>query len=116
MKYFENSEFDSPDMFGSGEMMNRKFLKVLDKIRKDSGVSMKVNSGYRTKVHNATVGGSPNSSHLKGLAADISCKDSQDRKKLIFAALDNGITRIGISKTFLHFDSDDSKVDAIWVY
>ena len=116
MIHFDYWEFDSPDMAGSGECMDSGFLEILDKIREESKMKMRVNSGYRTKMHNAKVGGSPNSSHMKGIAADISCKDSQERKKLIFAALDNGIKRIGISKTFLHFDSDDSKVSAIWVY
>lgn len=122
MIHFDYREFDSPDMVGSGEMMNQAFLETLDQIREDSGVPMIVNSGYRTKEHNAQIYKSlkknvnTNSSHLKGIAVDIKCKDSQDRKKLIFAALDNGITRIGVSKTFIHLDMDETKVDAIWIY
>lgn len=35
------------------------------------GAIVKINSGYRTKAHNANVGGVPSSRHLWGLAADI---------------------------------------------
>ena len=30
MKYFNYSEFDSPDVQGSGQMMDRDFLEILD--------------------------------------------------------------------------------------
>lgn len=35
-----------------------------------------VNSGYRSKTLNELVGGVPNSRHLRGLAADVSCIDN----------------------------------------
>ncbi len=116
MRHFKISEFDSPDEEGSGSKMDKGFLNLLDNIRSDSGVVMKINSGYRTKSHNEKIGGSPNSSHMKGIAADIHCTSSVDRKRLIFAALDNGVKRIGVAKTFIHLDIDNTKIEAIWVY
>jgi len=44
---------------------------VLQKIRTHFGKPVTVNSAYRTVTHNKKVGGSPNSQHLYGLAADI---------------------------------------------
>jgi len=96
--------------------MDKGFLNLLDNIRSDSGVVMKINSGYRTKSHNEKIGGSPNSSHMKGIAVDVHCTSSVDRKRLIFAALDNGVKRIGVAKTFIHLDIDNTKIEAIWVY
>ena len=56
LKYFSLDEFDSPDEAGSGSKMCCKFLKKLDKIREDFGSPLHINSGYRTKLHNAVVG------------------------------------------------------------
>ena len=49
----------------------RKTVEVLDIIREELGVSIKVNSGFRSTVVNNAVGGSKTSAHRLGLAADI---------------------------------------------
>lgn len=41
-----------------------------------------VNSGYRSKVVNAAVGGAKNSYHLLGKAADIKCRDFHQMVKM----------------------------------
>ena len=72
MKHFKISEFDSPDLKGSGQKMDKVFLKLLDQARDRAGVPFKILSGYRTIEHNLNVaGGRVGSSHLFGLAADI---------------------------------------------
>lgn len=43
----------------------------LQKIRTHFGSPMIINSGYRCPAHNANVGGSSQSYHVKGMAADI---------------------------------------------
>ena len=117
MKYFNYSEFDSPDFLGSGFKMDRQFLEMLDNARGLARVPFKINSGYRTIAHNRSIGGRLGSSHLQGYAADISCTHSRDRHKIIEAALKVGINRIGIGKTFLHLDNDPQKVpNVIWTY
>lgn len=116
LKYFDISEFDSPDEKGSGANMNIDFLQKLDAIRDGVG-PLKINSGYRTKAHNQKVKGSPNSSHLKGLAVDIHCTDSRKRWQIVAAAMAEGINRIGIAKTFVHLDVDkDKPPHVIWTY
>ena len=48
LKYFELSEFDSPDEKGSGAKMDQKFLIKLDSARYLANEPFKINSGYRT--------------------------------------------------------------------
>lgn len=48
----------------------------LENIRTDIGnMTMTVNSGYRNPIHNANIGGKPESRHIYGLAADIAVID-----------------------------------------
>lgn len=49
-----------------------EFLQV---IRNELQLPIIVNSGYRSKEVNESVGGVSSSYHVKGLAADIRCKD-----------------------------------------
>jgi len=114
LKYFKLSEFD--DAPGTGKNMKKQFLTKLDKARAIADVPFKITSGYRSKETNKRVGGVSTSSHLKGLAADISCKDSSTRQKILNALIQAGFTRIGIADTFIHCDTDKDKQDAIWLY
>ncbi len=114
LKYFKLSEFD--DAPGTGKNMKKDFLTKLDKARAIADVPFKITSGYRSKETNKRAGGVSTSSHLKGLAADISCKDSSTRQKIVSALIQAGFTRIGIADTFIHCDTDKDKNDAIWLY
>jgi len=118
LKYFKLSEFDSPDLAGSGENMNYCFLEKLDYARGNAEVPFKINSGYRTQHYNDKVlGARVGSSHKKGLAVDIHCVGSRDRYNIINALLSVGINRIGIAKTFIHCDVDkDKDQNVIWIY
>jgi len=117
MKNFKIEEFDSPDLIGSGELMDKDFLFMLDKARDLANTSFVVTSGYRTESHNSKVGGVSNSSHRKGLACDIACSDSRKRSNIITALLEVGFTRIGIASSFIHVDNDlDKSQDVIWTY
>ena len=117
MKYFKLEEFDSPDESGSGKHMNEEIVHMLDAVRKKFGKPIKINSGYRTVARNKKIGGVANSSHLKGLAADISCKSSKDRFALVNLLLKAGFKRIGIAGSFIHVDIDKNKSqNVIWGY
>ncbi|QDP56663.1 MAG: putative peptidase M15 [Prokaryotic dsDNA virus sp.] len=117
LKYFSYEEFASPDVPHSGEYMDADFLSMLDSAREISGIPFKINSGYRTIEHNYDVGGKPNSSHIVGKAADIAVKGSRQRWVITQALIQAGFNRIGIAKTFIHVDSDDTKdPDVIWTY
>lgn len=115
--YFNSKDFDSPDLIGSGNKMDKLFIKKLTQARIIANIPFIINSGYRSKSHNAKVGGKKNSSHLKGLAADIKCTNSRDRYIIIKALLVCGFNRIGINKSFIHVDIDESKKHSVsWLY
>ena len=122
MKYFKLSEFDSPDLVGSGEAMDMDFLSRLDQARSLCDIPFKITSGFRTQQYNEDLlargyKASANSSHLKGLAADIACTNSAARHIIVSALLKVGLNRIGIADTFIHVDRDPSKVaNVIWTY
>jgi zinc D-Ala-D-Ala carboxypeptidase len=122
MKYFKLSEFDSPDLVGSGEAMDMDFLSRVDQARSIAQIPFKITSGFRTKQYNEDLlargyKASAKSSHLKGLAVDIACTDSSSRHKIITALMKAGLNRIGIADTFIHVDADTSKpANVIWTY
>ena len=121
MKYFTFEEFDSPDEISSGKHMRREFLELLDFAREEAQIPFKITSGFRTEAYNKDLikrgyQASPNSSHIKGCAADIACGNSEKRSIMVRALINVGFTRLGISKTFIHVDNDPSKSDAIWLY
>lgn len=117
LKHFTLSEFDSPDLPGSGKNMKAEFLHRLDNARSIAKIAFGINSGFRTLAHNAKVGGVSESSHTQGWAADIACKDGTKRWLIINSLLKSGINRIGVSSSFIHADCDPTKpANVIWTY
>lgn len=55
--------------------IDQKLYDVLDQIRIMVGKPLYLNSVYRCPIHNAEVGGVPNSQHVLGTAADIDATD-----------------------------------------
>lgn len=108
LKYFKRSEFDSPDVAGSGDGMSRELLEKLEALRKRVGRPLRINSGFRTAAHNASIKGKANSAHLRGLAADISTLDSKVRFAVLEAARSLGIRRLEIAPRHVHIDVDPS--------
>lgn len=56
--------------------IDQKVLNMAQELRDYLGVPIRVNSGYRCKVHNASpaVKGAKNSKHVLGKAADLACE------------------------------------------
>jgi len=120
--YFKYHEFDSPLQQGSGQLMDKGFLYMLNNARHIANIPFEITSGYRIeadieRLEKEGYKVSRNSSHLKGLAADIACTDSVTRYIIIDALLKAGFNRIGIAKTFIHVDNDLDKAQfCIWTY
>jgi hypothetical protein len=118
-KYFTYSEFDQPNLKGSGaKYMSTDFIHKLDAIRAEVGFPMIITSGYRSQAYNDSLSGSvPNSSHIKGLAADIAAPSEDMRFEIAKAAINQGINRIGWGNTFIHLDVDqDKSPNVVWGY
>lgn len=108
MKYFQYSEFDSPDVPGSGKKMQNSTLALLDRARTIAGIPFFIVSGYRTASHNEEVGGVQNSAHTRGYGVDI--RTGPETQKIIIKALiQAGFKRIGIGSNFVHADNDPAK-------
>jgi uncharacterized protein YcbK (DUF882 family) len=117
IKYFKSSEFDSPDKFDSGKLMRREFVQILDNLRAHCSFPFHITSGYRTREHNIEEGGTNNSAHLRGWAADILVIGNRNRFTLLRGAFTFGISRIGVGKNFIHLDTDPSlPPNTIWTY
>lgn len=117
-KNFNSSEFACP-CCGQVEM-DDQFMTRLQTIRTTLNKPMRITSGFRCIKRNAEVGGSRNSAHLRGQAADFTCVNSRDRFIIISTAIQIGITRIGIGATFLHLDTADETTghpsSMVWHY
>lgn len=73
---------------GHDELVRLQFLalNVLEPLREAWGAPIIVNSGFRSEAVNRGVGGTANSQHLRGMAADIRPVYSQDFTKLFMLA------------------------------
>ena len=116
MLHFESNEFNSPDLPNSGINMDNAFLQMLDDARGIAGIPFKITSGYRSAEHNQKVGGVKNSSHLVGKAADIGVGSGNERYIILDALIKAGFCRMGIAKTFIHCDNDETKSNSVWTY
>lgn len=102
-RYFDRDEF-SCRCGNCKNMIDNELIDKLDKARGISGVSYKINSGYRCPEHNAKVGGSPSSLHKAGRAADIHVSDNHSRYMILKGLFEAGLDRVLIYKTFIHAD------------
>lgn len=114
--FFQLSEFDSPDVKGSGANMQDSTLKLLDKARELAGIPFVINSGFRTPKRNREVGGAANSPHLRGFAADITCVSRANFERVAMALIMAGFRRIGVHHSFIHADNDPSLPVTTWQY
>lgn len=115
------SVFDSPDLPGSGNCMDRQLIFMLQQLEARTGypIFQWINSGARSPAHNSKVGGVSSSSHKIPTckAVDIKAQTTFIRNHLVSVARDVGFKRIGVGKTFVHLDTDDMKSQYVaWGY
>ena len=101
---FSRSEFSCKDECGF-ETVDYDLLKALEHVRGKFNKPITINSACRCENHNASVGGSKNSKHMQGIAADFVVKDVDP--SVVYSYL-IGIypLKYGIGKygTFTHLD------------
>lgn len=88
-------------------------IRKLDALREDLDRPIIINSGYRCAKHNKAVGGSPNSQHLLGKAADIRCTGVTPEELARYAEK-HGFDGIGLYTWGIHVDVRGYK--ARWDY
>ena len=116
-KYFQAAEFKRCSPSCTIEQMDAGFLCLLDRVREAAGIPLVLNCAYRSVAHEKAQGRSGNSAHTRGKAVDIRCNASATRYKIVAAALSCGIRRIGIGRTFVHLDNDDTLPQGVmWDY
>lgn len=107
-----------PNFFTEDEVqgLDPEFVAKLDWARGRAGVPFVITSGKRTPEQNERAMGVDASAHIKGLAVDLRCSDSQVRFKMVNALLLAGFKRIGIYDKHVHCDLDpDLPQEVCWV-
>lgn len=107
-RYFTEREFQRCDPPCSLQDMEQGLMDMLDDVRARAGIPLVLNCAYRSRAHDMAMGRSGNSAHTRGRAVDVRCNTSATRFKIVKAALAAGFTRIGIAKTFIHLDNDNT--------
>lgn len=106
-KNFKLYEFQCKD--GSNLVkVDSVLVNKLQQLRDLIGKPIIVNSAYRTPEYNKKVGGSPNSQHVLGKAADIRV-NGLTPKQLANYCEKIEFGGIGIYKTFVHVDTRQGK-------
>lgn len=107
-EHFKAKEFQSKDK-NEYMLVCEELIAALETIRNHFNAPVIINSGYRTPSWNAKVGGTPNSYHCKGMAADIVVKghSSQEVAKYADSIMEQG----GIIRytNFVHVDVRENK-------
>ena len=86
------------------DTVDAELLKLCELVREMNGEAVIVNSGCRCKPHNTAVGGSPNSQHTLGKAADLRVNNSKEIAEKLDIMFPS-IYGIGVYRDFIHVDS-----------
>ena len=113
-EHFSKKEFDCKCGCETGPI-NMVLVDKVEQARREYGRPMRINSGIRCLHHNRSIGSSDTSSHIKCLAADVSCVGMEERHKLLSIFL-KYFQRVGVHKEFLHVDVDSDKPKGVFVY
>lgn len=107
-EHFKASEFQCKDK-SEYLLIATELLDILENIREHFNAKVTIDSGYRTPSWNTKVGGTGNSYHCKGMAADIVVKghSSKEVAKYADSIMKNG----GIIRhtNFTHIDVRETK-------
>lgn len=100
---FRLSEMQSKD--GSDLVLIHPGLLVLLQKTRDKFGPIRINSGYRSPLHNSIVGGSENSFHIYGMACDIVPLDADlSFSRVRSFVRENGGGAAVIYDSFIHVD------------
>lgn len=114
IEYFDKSEFackcgnyHAPYCNGAPAEMNKKVVKVADRVRGYFKSPAQVSSGLRCRQHNADSGGVSNSRHLSGKAIDFCIVGKTSAQVLAYVQKQPEIRyAYAIDGSFVHMDVD----------
>lgn len=102
--HFSSYEFECQCGCGFDEIAI-ELIEVLEGVREHFGTALNVNSGCRCTKHNASVGGTKRSQHVKGTAADIRVKGHSPSEVQAYLAETYPMSYgIGRYNSFTHID------------
>lgn len=106
-EHFKRSEFACQCECGF-DAVDAELLRILENIRHHFMRPVVITSGCRCANHNYKVGGSKNSQHVLGKAADIKVKDVDPKQ--VYDYLDSNHTGgLGLYSSWVHVDVRGSK-------
>lgn len=92
-------------------------MALLDRLREALGSPIVITSGLRCAYWNDHEGGQPDSGHLVGTEADLSCPSSSYRHALLTAIYTRNVPRVGIGADFIHVGIRSALPQQVtWVY
>lgn len=102
-KHFSSHEFECQCGCGFDEI-DEHLIEILEDLRQTFG-PVRINSGCRCPKHNTFVGGTKNSQHIKGTAADVVIKGTRPSEVYVYLA-DKYPNSYGLGRynTFTHID------------
>lgn len=93
----------------SVDELNPKLVDRIILAQRMCGEQFTITSAYRSQGYERSKGRKGSSSHCKGLAVDVSAFNSHLRFKIVVGCILAGFPRLGIGKTFIHLDIDETK-------
>lgn len=117
LRYFQPHEFACRCGCGKGMAeMDETLLAMLDELRHRVKRPLIVNSACRCSLWNSRVGGKAGSSHCRGFAVDIDCRDPALRYDILKHAFELGFPRIEPRESWIHLDIDPDKPQNVVFY
>ena len=122
---FDSKEFFSTDVYQKLLAGNRtpahyidaRLVGILQDIRNYFNKAVKINSGFRTMAENFTAGSKTEwSLHCFGRAADIVVAGVPSSEVQMFLKTRYSGIGIGMSDTFTHLDTRNTKQNIMWDY
>jgi uncharacterized protein YcbK (DUF882 family) len=104
MSFFKRSEFACKCGCGF-DTVDYELIEVLNDIRTHFKTPVIINSGCRCEDHNRAVGGSSNSQHLYGRAADIVVLDVAPQEVYDFVDSKYFGLGLGLYSNWVHIDT-----------
>lgn len=109
VKEFKSYSNTYNKLFSNDVLISTELVQKLEMLRSKLNCKITIINGYRCKEHNTKVGGSKNSTHLLGYAADVSCSNTSG-KIVCCVAQDLGFKGIGyMSNNHVHLDMSPTR-------